>query len=99
MSFVDIRRNTYPANLTWPSLYNSCCMQVLGVSKKDADVRRQELLGSDKGSLAQAMSHLCQDRAGAWLRQPMTCSLIAEVGSGGAGGTVNVHTCVHARNS
>ncbi|KAK9786572.1 hypothetical protein WJX73_000347 [Symbiochloris irregularis] len=60
--------------------------QILGASKKSTDVRRTEILGSGDGSLAHALTSACREHAHAWLRQPVTSGLVAEVARRGAGG-------------
>lgn len=51
----------------------------LGASKKDADVRRRELLGSGSASLAAALCRSCAQHAGELLRGKAAGDLFVEV--------------------
>jgi len=53
----------------------------LGVSKKDAGLRRRELLGTGTGSLAEALCRSCRERARQLLRSKAAGDLLVEVGS------------------
>lgn len=55
-------------------------------SKKDAEVRRRELLGSGKGSLAAELASLCVEHAGGLLVCPKGCDILAEVATGAEAG-------------
>lgn len=63
-------------------------MQELGLSKKDAQTRRAELLASGKGSLARALLAHCTENADALMRSAQGAQLIGELACGGAGGAV-----------
>ena len=66
---------------------------VLGGSKKDDDVRRQEILGEGAGSLAGMLCSTCGAHAADMLRDPRACDVIVEVAQGGsAGKEARVHT-------
>eukprot|EP00878_Enallax_costatus_P018010 GHUV01018936.1.p1 GENE.GHUV01018936.1~~GHUV01018936.1.p1 ORF type:complete len:698 (+),score=293.25 GHUV01018936.1:365-2458(+) len=58
----------------------------LGESKKAADVRRRELLGSGKGSLSEALLQLCAAQGGELLRSQVGGDVVVEVARGAAGG-------------
>ena len=55
---------------------------VLGASKKDCDVRRQELLGKGPGSLAAAVLTHCISHCGAMLRTQQGADVVAEAACG-----------------
>ncbi len=60
--------------------------RVLGLSKKDALLRRRELLGSGPASLSAALTRLVSEQAGSLIRSPHGCDVVAEVARGGDGG-------------
>lgn len=79
------------------SQYLACDQQeqaqaVLGGSKKDNDVRRQEILGEGAGSLAGMLCSTCSTHAADMLRDPRACDVIVEVAQGGSAGK---QECVH----
>ena len=78
--------DTLPCYSVLISNVSGAVRQVLGASKKAAEVRRAELLGQGQGSLAHALTQTCREHAAAWLRQPVTCGLVTEVSRGGADG-------------
>ncbi len=59
---------------------------VPGFSKKDAGLRRQELLGSGKGSLATELTIVCAATATKLLLNPKGSDLLVEVACGAEGG-------------
>lgn len=59
---------------------------VLGGSKKDNDVRRQEILGEGAGSLAGSLCSTCSAHAADMLRDPRACDVILEVVTAGSAG-------------
>ncbi|KAK9908988.1 hypothetical protein WJX75_005639 [Coccomyxa subellipsoidea] len=59
---------------------------VQGSSKKDAGLRRQELLGSGKGSLATELTAACAANAAKLLINPKGCDLMVEAACGAEGG-------------
>ncbi len=61
-------------------------LRVLGLSKKDAVLRRRELLGSGPSSLGAALAGACAAQAGALLRSQHACDVVVEVACGGDGG-------------
>ena len=69
-----------------------CCDQqeqaqaVLGGSKKDNDVRRQEILGEGAGSLAGVLCSTCSAHAADMLRDSRACDVIVKVAQGGSEG-------------
>ncbi|CAD7699200.1 unnamed protein product [Ostreobium quekettii] len=60
--------------------------RLLGVSKKDSYVRRQEVLGHGKDSLSEAIISQCLSNMGTLLRSPFGADAIAEVATGGVDG-------------
>lgn len=60
----------------------------LGVSKKDPDVRRRELLGGGSGGLAAALAALCTQQAGQLIRSQHGSDVLVEVCRGGEGGVL-----------
>lgn len=63
----------------------------LGGSKKDNDVRRQEILGEGASSLASALCDVCSANAANMLRSPMACDVIVEVAQAGSSGVPCLH--------
>lgn len=63
----------------------------LGESKKDAAVRRQELLGQGPDSLAAALLGLCAEQAVELLSSPVGGEVLVEVARGAAGGLLWQH--------
>lgn len=63
---------------------------VLGGSKKDNDVRRQEILGEGVGSLAGSLCSACSAHAADMLRDPRACDVIVEVAQAGSSGETSV---------
>lgn len=59
---------------------------MVGFSKKDAGVRRQELLGSGKGSLAAELASACAASAAQLLLSPKGSDLLIEAACGAEGG-------------
>jgi hypothetical protein len=59
---------------------------VLGASKKEAAIRRQELLGSGEGSLAAALLQHCTSVVSCLLRSSHGAELVEEFACGSAGG-------------
>ena len=57
-------------------------VMVLGASKKDAEARRKELLGSGAGSLSSAVLAHCAGNIGALLRTAQGAELVAELACG-----------------
>lgn len=51
----------------------------LGISKKDAGLRRRELLGTGTGSLAEGINSSCRERARELLRSKAAGDLLVEV--------------------
>ncbi|KAL3157064.1 hypothetical protein ABBQ38_001311 [Trebouxia sp. C0009 RCD-2024] len=68
---------------------------VLGGSKKDNDVRRQEILSEGAGSLAGSLCSTCSAHAADMLRDPRACDVILEVATAGSSGVLSAH---HAAN-
>lgn len=60
-------------------------------SKKDAVLRRQELLSSGKGSLAAELTLVCASNATKLLLNPKGCDLLVEAACGSEGG-MHYHT-------
>ncbi|GIL46738.1 hypothetical protein Vafri_3642 [Volvox africanus] len=60
--------------------------RVLGASKKDAQVRRRELLGSGPKSLSAKLTEVVAAEASTLLRSPHGCELVVEVARGGETG-------------
>jgi pumilio family protein 6 len=58
----------------------------LGESKKAADVRRRELLGSGPGSLSGGLVQLCAEQAPQLLASPVGSEVLVEVARGAGGG-------------
>jgi hypothetical protein len=77
---------------------------LLGVSKKDESLRRHELLGSGKGSLAESVLAHCTGNADSLLRSAQGADLVVEAACGGGhtlwaqahASTVALHTAVAA---
>ena len=66
----------------WASLFAQEQREAfLGVSKKDAGLRRRELLGAGTGSLAEALCRTCQQSARQLLRSKAAGDLLVEVRS------------------
>jgi pumilio family protein 6 len=63
----------------------------LGESKKDPQLRRQELLGSGPGSVAADLLRLCADQAVQLLASPVGGEVLVEVARGAAGGLLWQH--------
>jgi hypothetical protein len=66
--------------------YAQATQGVQGSSKKDAGLRRQELLGSGKGSLATELTAACAANAAKLLINPKGCDLMVEAACGAEGG-------------
>jgi pumilio family protein 6 len=60
--------------------------RTLGESKKAADVRRRELLGSGRSSLSGGVVQLCALQASELLQSPVGSEVLVEVARGAAGG-------------
>ncbi|GLI58570.1 hypothetical protein VaNZ11_000192 [Volvox africanus] len=60
--------------------------RVLGASKKDARVRRKELLGAGPKSLSAKLTEVVSAEASTLLRSPHSCELVVEVARGGETG-------------
>ena len=58
----------------------------LGGSKKDSEVRRQELLGEGSNSLAARLCTACRDNAAHMLKDQHACDVIVEVAQAGSSG-------------
>ena len=63
----------------------------LGGSKKDNDVRRQEVLGEGASSLGSALCNLCSANAASMLRSPLACDVIVEVAQAGNSRVPSMH--------
>lgn len=74
---------------------------VLGGSKKDNDVRRQEILGEGASSLAGLLCSTCSTHAVDMLRDPRACDVMVEVAQAGSSGTQEcTHPlCIHPQDS
>lgn len=67
--------------------------ELLGGSKKDSELRRQEILGEGASSLAGLLCKACKDNAADMLRDPQACDVIVEVAQAGSSGKpAIVHT-------
>ncbi|KAL3132742.1 hypothetical protein ABBQ32_009245 [Trebouxia sp. C0010 RCD-2024] len=64
---------------------------VLGGSKKDNDVRRQEILSEGAGSLAGSLCSTCSAHVADMLRDARACDVILEVATAGSSGVLSVH--------
>lgn len=65
----------------------------LGGSKKDSELRRQEILGEGPSSFAGLLCKACKSNAADMLRDPQACDVIVEVAQAGSSGTFAVQ-CV-----
>ena len=59
----------------------------LGGSKKDNELRRQEILGEGASSFAGLLCKACKLNAADMLRDPQACDVIVEVAQAGNSGT------------
>ena len=62
--------------------------ETLGGSKKDCEVRRQEILGEGPSSLAGLLCKACKDGAADMLRDPLACDVIVELAQAGCSGSL-----------
>ena len=59
----------------------------LGGSKKNSELRRQEILGEGPSSFAGLLCKACKSNAADMLRDPQACDVIVEVAQAGSSGT------------
>ena len=60
--------------------------ETLGVSKKDSETRRQEILGEGPSGLGRLLCRCCSDGAAEMLKHPLACDVIVEVAQAGSSG-------------
>ncbi len=65
----------------------------LGGSKKDSELRRQEILGEGPSSFAGLLCKACKSNAADMLRDPQACDVIVEVAQAGSSG-ISAVNCV-----
>ncbi|KAL0034219.1 hypothetical protein WJX77_003906 [Trebouxia sp. C0004] len=65
--------------------------ETLGGSKKDNELRRQEILGEGASSFAGLLCKACKLNAADMLRDPQACDVIVEVAQAGSSGVLSTH--------
>ncbi|DBA93738.1 TPA: hypothetical protein ACH3X3_013804 [Trebouxia sp. C0006] len=63
----------------------------LGGSKKNSELRRQEILGEGPSSFAGLLCKACKSNAADMLRDPQACDVIVEVAQAGSSGVLTIH--------
>ncbi len=74
-------------SVTAESIIQEQVGDTLGGSKKDNELRRQEILGEGASSFAGLLCKACKLNAADMLRDPQACDVIVEVAQAGSSGT------------
>ena len=83
-----IDAHLHPRTLKIP-VANSTSVRIVGASKKEDGIRRQEVLCEGERSLEEALLQLCTTEAGKLLKCRRGCDVLVEVARGAEGGLLN----------